>query len=125
MKTKRTLFLAATAGMVLLGLVLVGWLVQDRAAAQPAPPEGPEQPGRPGVPGGGMGLMMRMMQVPGALAVTDKYVYVLHGNTLYQFDAEDLTQLNKVDLPVEMPLFPPGLGGGPGGRGGQGGRGGL
>lgn len=118
MKMKRPLFLAVSVGVTVLALVIVGGLVQGRAAAQPAPPEGPDQPGRPGIPGGGMGLMMRMMPVPGSLAVTDKYVYVLYGNTLYQFDAEDLTQLNKVTLEVEMPPFPPGMGGGRGGRGG-------
>jgi hypothetical protein len=56
----------------------------------------------------------------GSLVVSGKYVYVLFGNTLYQFSAEDLTELKRVKLEVEMPAFPPPPPGPAGEEGGEG-----
>ena len=42
-----------------------------------------------------------------ALAVSGEYVYVLHGNTLYQFAAEDLKLVKKVTLEEDRPMGPP------------------
>jgi hypothetical protein len=41
-------------------------------------------------------MMLRM--APAAIAATPDYVYVVRGNTLYQFDAKDLKLLNKATL---------------------------
>jgi hypothetical protein len=58
----------------------------------------------PGMGGPGMGMGMpgmgRMGEPPVMVATAD-YVYVLRGNTLYQFSAKDLTQLHKVTLADE------------------------
>jgi hypothetical protein len=53
--------------------------------------------GGPGMGGPGMG---RMMAAP-VMVATSEYVYILRGNTLYQFSAKDLKQLNKVTLEEE------------------------
>ena len=73
-----------------------------------------------GMPGMGMGMpgMGRMGETP-VMVATGEYVYVLRGNTLYQFSARDLTQLHKVTLADENPpmrmrsqMAPQGNGGG-------------
>lgn len=78
-----------------------------------------QQPGRQGGPpggwGGGQGPMQgQMMMRPGmmdsggvAIAVTSEYIYVVKGNTLYQFNARTLKQTNSVQLaqqPQPMPM---------------------
>ena len=59
---------------------------------------GPNQPG--GFGGGGrMGMGMPMMGGgTSAIAATAEYVYVVQGNTLYQFSAKTLKQVNKAEL---------------------------
>lgn len=72
------------------------------------PPQGggfPGGPGGGGFPGGGFpgGPMMGMGGGGGAaITATDKYVYVLRGNTLYQFAAEGLKMLGKAELPQQQ-----------------------
>ena len=83
-------------------------------------------PGGPGGQGGGFpgGGPMGMMRGPGggaSLTATDKYVYVLQGNMLYQYSVEGLKLTAKVQLPQQQggPGGPGGFpGGGPGGPGG-------
>jgi hypothetical protein len=103
MQTKRTMLLAAFLGVALLGLMIMGWLAQELAVAQPPPGGGPRFGPPPGPP-------------PMSLAVNDRYVYVLQGPTLYQLDAKDLKEINKVTLEVEKPPLGPGNPGGPGGQ---------
>ena len=99
MKTKRTVFLAASLGVALLGLAIMGWVAPDPAVAQAGRGGGlgfgPPPGGPPGPP-------------PMSLAVNDQYVYVLQGPTLYQLDAKSLEELNKVVLEIERPPGPPG-----------------
>lgn len=54
-----------------------------------------------------------------SIAATDKYVYILRGNTLYQYSVEGLKLLAKAELP-QPPRPQGGFGGGgfPGGPGG-------
>ena len=63
---------------------------------------GPNQmgPGMQGGFGGGrMGMGMPMMGGgTSAIAATAEYVYVVQGNTLYQFSAKTLKQVNKAEL---------------------------
>jgi hypothetical protein len=113
MKTKQAFFWTAFLGVALGSLLMAGWLAPGQAGAQP--PEALTPNGAWGGFGGpGMGRPMRPPS-SGALAVSGKYVYVLQGNSLFQFSAEDLTQLKKVDLPAETfplpeaPPPPPGL----------------
>ena len=64
----------------------------------------------PGMGGPGMMGMMPGMMRPDTpvMVATAEYVYVLRGNTLYQFSARDLKQLNKVMLEDERPGMRPG-----------------
>jgi hypothetical protein len=55
--------------------------------------------------------MMMGMGGPPAMTATGNAVYVLRGNMLYAFDAKDLRQLAKTELPrPEMPQGFPGGG---------------
>ena len=65
--------------------------------------------GRPGGRGGGFsrggpGGMMSMRGMTGSAAIcaTEKYVYVVRGNTLYQFESNGLKLIAKTSL-EEMP----------------------
>lgn len=72
--------------------------------------------GMPGMGGPGMMGMMPGMGRPGqapVMVATAEYVYILRGNTLFQFSAKELKLLNKVTLEEEMPGMRPG--GRPGG----------
>lgn len=70
-----------------------------RPGGQGGFPGGPGGGGFPGGPPmGGMG-MMGMGGGGATMTATDKYVYVLRGNTLYQFAAEGLKLLGKAELP--------------------------
>jgi hypothetical protein len=107
------------AGGALAGAVLAlgGMALMESAHAQDpvGPPPGGFGGGRPGgggfggggafggPPGGGGfpgGPMMGMGGGGGAsIAATDRYVYVLRGNTLYQFSVDGLKMLAKAELP--------------------------
>lgn len=69
-------------------------------------------PGGPGGPGGfggpGFNLRTAGLRGGGALAVSGEHVFVLYGNTLYQFAADDLKLIKKVTLQQERPFGPPG-----------------
>ena len=85
-------------------------------------PGGGGQGGFPGGQGGpgGFGGPMGMMRGPGggaSLTATDKYVYVLQGNMLYQYSVDGLKLTAKVQLPQQQggPGGPGGFPGGPGG----------
>ena len=87
-------------------------------------------PGGPqgGFPGGGFGqgggmrgpMMMGMGGAPATVTATDKFVYVLRGDTLMQFSVDGLKLVAKATLPRDEPRQPGGPG--EGGRGGEGGR---
>jgi hypothetical protein len=64
----------------------------------PRPPALPEMPGFPGMMAGPVGPLST------AMAATDRYVYVLRGNTLYAFDARTLRQAASTTL--EPPATP-------------------
>ncbi len=88
---------------------------------QRRPGAGNGQDGGQGREADRMRYMMQMMQqrqsVP-AIAVAEGFVFVVFGNTLYQFTVDGLQQVAKADLTPErvMPQRP----GGPGGAGGPG-----
>ena len=63
------------------------------------------RPGGPGMPG--MNRPFPGARGGAALAVHGDHVYVLSGNTLYQFAAEDLGLVKKVTLQEERPFGPP------------------
>lgn len=94
-------------------------LEQPLTGQPPAPglqPPMPGQPfplGQPPMPGGPLPpMMMPMFGPPVAICATADYVYVVRGNTLYQFEAKELRLLKKVTLEEERP-FPgsrPGFG---------------
>ncbi|PIX37934.1 MAG: hypothetical protein COZ57_31900 [Armatimonadetes bacterium CG_4_8_14_3_um_filter_66_20] len=79
---------------------------------------------------GGLGMfapgMGGMPGVPGqvAVATTEKYLFVVRGNTVYQLDVDTLAVLKQTELPMpEGMVLGTGTGGPmrpPGGRGGQG-----
>lgn len=82
--------LGATAALGTAALIATAQAQQQDRPGQPPPPGG-------GFPGGGrFGGGMMMMPV---MTATDKYVYILRGNTLYQFDAGSLTLVKQADLP--------------------------
>ena len=95
----------------------------DQNAPMPPPPgdwqQQQQQPGRQGGPPGGWGggqrpMQGQMMMRPGmmdsggvAIAVSSEHIYVVKGNTLYQFNARTLKQTNSVQLaqqPQPMPM---------------------
>lgn len=99
----------AAAGM------LAGMLLVPRGSLTAQGQQGPPAAGRPGAGPMGQGQMppgMMMRMAPAAIAATDNHVYVLRGNTLYQFSARDLGEPKKVTL--EEPEMMPGMGGRPG-----------
>jgi len=75
-------------------------------------PGGPGQGGFPGGPGGqgGMRPMMGMMGAPASLVATDKYVFVLRGDTLMQFTTDGLKLVGKTTLPRDERPRPGGEG---------------
>jgi hypothetical protein len=111
---RATFWSGALAGVI---VALSGMYVMERAQAQdgqggfPRPGgQGGGFPGRPGgggqggFPGGGGGFpggppMMGMGGGGATMTATERYVYVLRGNTLYQFSAEGLKLLGKAELP--------------------------
>ena len=81
----------------------------------PRPPGGAMMPGMPGgpmmqpMPGYGGGMMGGMMGGMPAIAASGDYVYVVQGNTLYQFSAKTLKLVNKAQLttaPASPPRYP-------------------
>lgn len=82
---------------------------QDGGPGVGVPGAGPQGMGAPGMGGqrmGGPGMggpnMGRPMAPPVMVATAD-YVYVLRGNTLYQFSAKDLKRLNTATLDADGP----------------------
>ena len=90
-------------------------------------PGGGGFPGGQGGPGGGFGGgqgggMMRGMMGGGmqpVVTATERYVYVLRGDTLFQYSAEGLKLVAKATLPQDENRRGPGGPGGPGGLGGN------
>jgi len=75
-------------------LAILGWIRTTPASAQqeappPIPPGGPPRAGRP-----------MMMMGPASIAAGGNYVYVLRGNTLYQYNASDLSPNKSISLPA-------------------------
>jgi hypothetical protein len=68
-----------------------------RAPRPPRAPALPEMPGFPGMMAGPVGPLST------AMAATDRYVYVLRGNTLYAFDARTLRQAATTTLEPSVP----------------------
>ncbi len=78
------------------------------AEPQPVPGFGPAPPGfAPGEPGRPMGRVIG--PVANAVAAYGDYVYVLRGNTLYQYKADGLKLVTKVTLPDDQWDSPPGV----------------
>ena len=141
MTTKQKIFTGGAAAGA--ALTLFGMAAMERAQAQDPGQGGQARPGgqqggfgRPGGQGGfggqqggpggggfgGPGGMMGMMGGGGggtSIAATDKYVYIVRGNTLYQYAVEGLKLLAKAELPQQP--RPQGGGGGFGGGGFPGG----
>ena len=82
-------------------------------------PGGGGFPGGQGGPGGGMmrGMMGGGMQP--VVTATERYVYVLRGDTLLQYSAEGLKLIAKATLPQDEMRQRPVGGGGFGDRGGN------
>ncbi len=92
----------------------------DQNAPMPPPPgdwQG-QQPPPGGRQGGGYGQMPGGMMRPGmgmmdsggvAIAISTDSIYVVKGNTLFQFNARTLKQTNSVQLapPTPQPMPPP------------------
>ena len=58
--------------------------------------------GKPGMGGPGMHdqrMMMMHMMGHSNMVANDKFVYVLRGNTLYQFSTDGLKLVSKAELP--------------------------
>lgn len=85
-------------------------IVAINPAAAQAPPQGPPpgnqmggmqpmmQGGMGGMGGGMQPMMPGGMCVMNAIAVSGEYVYVVRGNTLYQFSAKTLKPVNKTPI---------------------------
>jgi hypothetical protein len=68
----------------------------------------PGGPGGFGAGGGPMGRMMMMPQQPApAIAVADGFVFVVFGNTLFQFTVDGLKQVAQAQLQPQQPKGPP------------------
>lgn len=120
------------AGVALGAFVATGLgTVYTAAKAQTPNVQGQpgQQGGRPGFggqggPGGGFGGgqgggMMRGMMGGGmqpVVTATERYVYVLRGDTLFQYSAEGLKLVAKATLPQDQRQGGPGGPGGPGGN---------
>jgi hypothetical protein len=80
-----------------------------QAQDRPPPPmggPGMAEHGKPGMGGPGMrdhGMMMMHMMSRPTMTATDKHVYILRGDTLYQFSADGLKLLGKAELPRPEP----------------------
>lgn len=92
MRTQRGLPYGLTV-IALLGLAIAGW-THTPASAQNDATQAPPPPG-------GM-----MMHGPAAIAASGDFVYVLHGGTLYQLKAADLSIANQKDLPAPNAAAP-------------------
>lgn len=82
-------------------------------------PGGQGGPGGGGFGGGQGGGMMRGMMGGGmqpVVTATERYVYVLRGDTLFQYSAEGLKLVAKATLPQDQRQGGPGGPGGPGGN---------
>lgn len=91
-------------------------------------PGGQGGPGGPGgFPGGGFGQggmrMMGMGGAPATVTATEKYVYVLRGDTLMQFSVDGLKLVAKTTLPRDERQPGPGGQGDPNAPGRPGGQG--
>lgn len=76
--------------------------------AEPVPGFGPAPPGfAPGEPGRPMGRVIG--PAANAVAAYGDFVYVLRGNTLYQYRADGLKLVTKVTLPDDQWDSPPGV----------------
>ena len=108
-----------TVGLIVLALVVAASAAvlskSDPVVAQVPPGMGEGAPQRP--PGGFagrapmgpspmMGMGMGMMSGMPAIAATESYVYVVQGNTLYQFSAKTLKQVKKTQLEKTSPMPP-------------------
>ena len=100
--------LKTMSGTLVAGAALfaAGFSWTGPAQAQDRPPMG-QGPGTggPGSPG-----MMRIGPPP-VMTASEKYVYILRGETLYQFSADGLKLLARSELPRPEPReFPDGKG---------------
>lgn len=84
----------AVAGLALA--ILIAGLWQATSAQQPPPP--PPGPAPQATPPGALAARLALGQV--AIAANDEFVYVVRGNTLYQFSARNLEMVKSVQLPI-------------------------
>jgi len=135
MHPKRIVLLLGLAALVLA----VGAVVALAQPAQPGPGGDPfgqppmqpggngPQPGRLGGGGGGFpGMAMMGAMAQPVMAISDGFVFVVQGGTLYKFDQNTLEQVGKVTFleppPMMMPMGGDAVRGDRGGRGGGGGQ---
>ena len=101
--------IAMRSGLAMAVVVAAGLWMQAALAQQDRPPmgQGPGMGGHgmhgPGMGGHGMGPGMMHMGPPAILEATDKYVYVLRGDTLFQYSADGLKLLARAELPRPEP----------------------
>jgi hypothetical protein len=102
------ILVSLAASLAVLGVVFA----QVPGGIQEAP-----RPGQTPFPLGQGGGMMRMGGGSSSVAASGNYVYVVSGNTLYQFSADGLKLVTKTTLPTASR----GEGGGQGAGRGEGG----
>ena len=86
-----------------MDLKLGTWISTAALAAACSLAQAQDRPPPPGGPGmRDHGMMMHMMSRP-TMTATDKYVYILRDDTLYQFSADGLKLLGKAELPRPEP----------------------
>jgi hypothetical protein len=104
---------------------MIGQL-RERRGGQGGPeaqqPGGPGMPGQPGPPGDGqrdprqwmqrMGAGMGMMAPP-AITTTEKYLFIVRGDTVFQLDIDTLEIIKQARLPQPEGMRGPGGPGGP------------
>ena len=94
---------------LVVGALISAACLAQFAQAQDRPPmgQGPGMGGSgmhgSGMSGHGMGPMCIMLGPPAILEATDKYVYVLRGDTLFQYSADGLKLLARAELPRPEP----------------------
>jgi hypothetical protein len=83
--------------MTVAVLVVAGSMCLAQGGMPAGPPAEGTQPGGAGWQGRAMGGV-QTTPAPVMLLAPDKYLYVIYGSVLYQFDANDLTLINQTQL---------------------------
>lgn len=89
--------------LVALGCLAFGLLQSGKASAQLPGQAGGQPPGGGQFPPMGPGMQMGPMMGPASIVAAEGYVYVVRGNTLYQFSRDRLEMTAKAQLETPMP----------------------